>query len=184
MGKKTKGGNRHKKAKMANDQNEKQNMVYKESGEEYAIVEKMLGGGRCQITLPDQSTILAIIRGKLRRRRTWISTGDLVLVAIREFQDDKCDIIHKYTPGQLQILKKKNSISDIFMSKVNKSETTEAGEVEKYHDIEFKEEDSESDSEGERPVVKPVANLGNDSDNESTSSEKSDGAFSFDFDEI
>lgn len=27
--------------------------------------------------------------------QVWVSAGDIVLVGLRDFQDDKCDIIHK-----------------------------------------------------------------------------------------
>ena len=113
MPKKSKGGNSHKKAKNNSDHSDKHNMIYKEDGEEYALVDKMVGGARCHITLPDQSTKLAIIRGKLRKRRTWISVGDLVLVSIRDFQEDKCDVIHKYTNGQIQILQRKKLLPEL-----------------------------------------------------------------------
>ncbi len=183
MPKKSKGGNRHKRAKNSNDQNERQNMVYREEGEEYAVVEKMVGGGRCQIILPDQSTKLAIIRGKLRRRSSWISVGDLVLVSIRGYQDDKCDVIHKYTMGQIQILKKKSSLPDGFLSKFNKTETSNITNPSTSYEIEFKDEsDSESDDDEDESVVsfKKKESVVE----ESSESEDNDDSYAFNFDEI
>jgi translation initiation factor 1A len=39
------------------------------------------------------------------RKRVWINIGDIVLVSLREFQDSKADIIHKYTPDEARSLK-------------------------------------------------------------------------------
>ena len=190
MPKKSKGGNRHKKAKNNSDQNDRQNMIYKEDGEEYAIVDKMVGGARCHITLPDQSTKLAIIRGKLRKRRTWISVGDLVLVSIRDYQEDKCDVLHKYTNGQIQTLKRKKSLPDGFLSQFNKTETTEVSNQNKTYDIEFRDASSseEDDDDPEQDgidvsynsnlIVEEAVEEGDDE------SDKEDDTYNFNFDEI
>ena len=193
MPNKSKGGNKHKRKKAGTDQNERQNMVYKEEGEEYALVNKMVGGGRCSITLPDKSNKLAIIRGKLRRRKTWISPGDLVLVAIRDFQCDKCDVIHKYTPGQLQMLKKKNSLPIGFFN--ISSDETDTGangpnthNTTNYCNVEFREESDDDDDDNNDTITKPkVVDVNNDNDNDNDTSDDDDNkddTFDFDFDEI
>ena len=43
------------------------------------------------------------IRGKLRKK-VWISTGDIVLLGLRDFQDAKCDVILRYTPEEARQL--------------------------------------------------------------------------------
>ena len=86
----------------------------KEEGEEYAKVIRSLGNGRLEVQFPDRSTKLANIRGKLRRRKTWINTGDVVLVSIREYQEDRCDVLFTYSPTQLQILKKRKLLPEAF----------------------------------------------------------------------
>merc|ERR1719378_569699 len=45
---------------------------------------------------------LAHIRGKMRKksnalRQVWINQGDIVLLSLRDFQDDKADVIQKYS---------------------------------------------------------------------------------------
>lgn len=35
----------------------------------------------------------------------WIGVGDIVLIGLRDFQDDKADIIMKYTPDEARQLK-------------------------------------------------------------------------------
>ena len=42
---------------------------------------------------------MATIRGKLRNR-VWINAGDIVLLSLREFGDDKADLIHKFYPDE------------------------------------------------------------------------------------
>ncbi len=47
---------------------------------------------------------MAHIRGKLRKK-VWMGPGDIVLVSLRDFQDDQCDIIQKYHPDEARQLK-------------------------------------------------------------------------------
>ena len=48
----------------------------------------MLGNGRCECYCFDGVTRLGHIRGKMRKK-VWVSAGDIVLVGLREYQDDK-----------------------------------------------------------------------------------------------
>ena len=74
------------------------------TGQEYSQVVKMLGNGRCECFCFDGVTRLGHIRGKMRKK-VWITAGDIVLVAKRDFQDEKVDIIHKYTADEARNLK-------------------------------------------------------------------------------
>ena len=56
----------------------------------------MLGNGRLEALCFDGSKRLAHIRGKLRKK-VWINQGDIILLSLRDFQDDKADVIQKYT---------------------------------------------------------------------------------------
>lgn len=49
---------------------------------------------------------------------------DIILVGIREFEDDKCDIIHKYKLEEVRSLKEKKEIPE------NLEENTEDGKYE------------------------------------------------------
>ena len=79
-------------------------MEFKEDGQEYAQVVKMLGNGRCECFCFDGVTRLGHIRGKMRKK-VWITAGDIILVAKRDFQDEKVDIVHKYTADEARNLK-------------------------------------------------------------------------------
>jgi len=73
-------------------------------GQEYAQVVKMLGNGRCECFCFDGVTRLGHIRGKMRKK-VWITAGDIILVAKRDFQDEKVDIVHKYSADEARNLK-------------------------------------------------------------------------------
>lgn len=64
----------------------------------------MLGNGRIEAQCFDGKKRLAIIRGTMRKK-IWINQGDLVLVGLRDFQDEKCDVIVKYNPDEARRLK-------------------------------------------------------------------------------
>lgn len=113
MGKKNaKGGKGHRKMGNKNTNRDSRNtLIIKEDGEEYVKVAKMLGGSRMYVTLPDGSECICRIPGKMRKRRSWISVGDIVLVSIRDYQEDHCDVIHRYTPDQVRVLKLQGDIT-------------------------------------------------------------------------
>ena len=56
----------------------------------------MLGNGRLEAACFDGSKRLAHIRGKLRKK-VWINQGDIILLSLRDYQDEKGDVIMKYS---------------------------------------------------------------------------------------
>jgi translation initiation factor 1A len=91
----TQGGKNRRRGKNEND-NEKRELVFKEEGQEYAQVVKMLGNGRLEAQCFDGARRLAHIRGKLRKK-VWINQGDIILLSLRDYQDEKGDVIMKYS---------------------------------------------------------------------------------------
>ncbi|KAA8520709.1 hypothetical protein F0562_015019 [Nyssa sinensis] len=83
---------------------EKRELVFKEDGQEYAQVLRMLGNGRCEAMCIDGSKRLCHIRGKMHKK-VWIAAGDIILVGLRDYQDDKADVILKYMPDEARLLK-------------------------------------------------------------------------------
>lgn len=68
-----------------------------EDGQQYARVTRRLGDGRFEVQCAgDGASRLAHVRGKLWKR-AWVGVHDLVLVSLRTWQDQKADIVHKYT---------------------------------------------------------------------------------------
>ena len=64
----------------------------------------MLGNGRIEAKCQDGETRLGQIRGQMRKK-VWIVAGDIILLSLREFQDGRADVIHKYTPDEARNLK-------------------------------------------------------------------------------
>ena len=91
-----KGGKNRKKGKAFNE-GEKRDITFKEDGQEYGQVLRMLGGGRVECMCPDGKKKTCLIRGTMRKR-VWIHAGDVVLLGLREdFGDDgKADVMLKY----------------------------------------------------------------------------------------
>jgi translation initiation factor 1A len=98
------GGKGHRKTKNQNGGLFRREIIFKEYGQEYALITKMLGNGHCECKCYDDVVRLGNIRGKLRKR-VWLSVGDVVLCGLREYQDEKVDIIHKYTADEVVNLK-------------------------------------------------------------------------------
>ena len=71
----------------------------------------MLGSNRVQLQCVDGQTRLGQIRGSMQKK-VWINPGDLVLVCLRDYEDDKADIIHKYTQEETRKLKLKGELPD------------------------------------------------------------------------
>jgi len=101
---KNSGGKGHRKAKSQHGGAFRRELIFKEHGQEYAFITKMLGNGHCECSCCDDVVRLGIIRGKMKKR-VWLSVGDVVLCGLRDFQDEKTDIIHKYTAEEVHNLK-------------------------------------------------------------------------------
>jgi translation initiation factor 1A len=138
MGKKNaKGGKGHRKMGKKNTNRDTRNtLIIKEEGEEYVKVAKMLGGARMYVTFPDGSECICRIPGKMRKRRSWISVGDIILVSIRDYQEDHCDVIHRYTADQVRVLKLQGDITFTLDGFTDRNKDADA-------DIEFDDEAGE-----------------------------------------
>jgi translation initiation factor 1A len=97
------GGKKRKMGKK-NHHNSERELVYKEEMQDYAQVLRLLGDSRLEVQCMDTVKRMAHIRGTMRKK-VWIAMGDVVLVALREYESDKCDIILKYTEDEVRKLK-------------------------------------------------------------------------------
>ncbi|CAD6575495.1 MAG: Translation initiation factor 1A [Cyphobasidiales sp. Tagirdzhanova-0007] len=140
---KGKGGKNRRRGKNENE-DEKRELVFKEDGQEYAQVIKMLGNGRLEAMCFDGEKRLAHIRGKMRKKASnlftdcvWINQGDIILLSLRDFQDDKADVIQKYTADEARNLKAYGELPET--AKINETDTFGPGDED--DNIEFDEED-------------------------------------------
>ena len=137
------GGKNRRRGKNEND-NEKRELVFKEEGQEYAQVVKMLGNGRLDALCFDGEKRLAHIRGKLRKK-VWINQGDIILLSLREYQDEKGDVIMKYTADEARSLKAYGELPE--NAKINETDTY--GQEGLEDNVEF---DEDRESEDERDI--------------------------------
>lgn len=68
----------------------------KEEGEMFAIADQLMGGSRIRVICEDGKARIARIPGRVKRKQR-IRAGDLVIVKPWPVQDEKADIIFRYT---------------------------------------------------------------------------------------
>jgi len=137
---KGKGGKNRRRGKNENE-TEKRELVFKEDGQEYAQVVKMLGNGRLEALCFDGVKRLCHIRGKLRKK-VWINTSDIILLGLRDYQDSKADVILKYAPDEARNLKAYGELPENV-----KIESAVAAEDQNAGDIEFEFQDGSDGSD-------------------------------------
>jgi len=74
------------------------------------IVTKNLGYTRMIVKCQDGNIRQCRIRGKMKKRN-WVREGDVVLISPWDFQEDKGDIIFRYTGNQAYWLKSKGLLT-------------------------------------------------------------------------
>merc|ERR550539_1865645 len=89
----------------------KRELLIKEDGQEYAQVTKMLGNGRLEAFCFDGKQRQCHIRGKMRKK-VWVNKEDIILLGLRDFQDNKADVIYKYKPDEIRELKKMKQLPE------------------------------------------------------------------------
>ncbi len=133
--------------------------------EMFAIADQILGGRRVRAVCEDGDSRLARIPGKMRRR-PWVREGDLIVVQPWDFQDEKANVVMRYTKTQSLYLSRKGvlpDIVDLFGMSEDISEVTDSNE-----ELEIIEEENlveeESELEVEEPVVKDTTSVDDDID--------------------
>ncbi len=85
-------------------------------GDIFAVADQLLGASRIRVMCADGKSRLGRIPGKLKKRM-WIREGDLLIVRPWEFQEDKCNIVHRYTKTESTYLSRRGILPatvDIF----------------------------------------------------------------------
>lgn len=81
----------------------------RKEGEMFGVADQLLGASRIKIMCADGKSRMGRIPGKIRKRM-WIREGDLVIIKPWEFQDDKGDILYRYTKTQASYLSRRKMI--------------------------------------------------------------------------
>ena len=133
--------------------------------EMFAIADQILGGRRVRAVCEDGDSRLARIPGKMRRRQ-WVREGDLIVVQPWDFQDEKANVVMRYTKTQSLYLSRKGvlpDIVDLFGMSEDISESTQETEALESTEDEVVEEDV-TELEIEEPAVKEKSSVDDDID--------------------
>ncbi len=105
---------RFKNAKNNTHAASKRELILKSENQEYAQATRMLGNNKIECSCFDDKIRLGVIRKTMRRgKKNRINLDDIVLVSLREFQDDKADILYVYDNDEVKQLRKMYEIPDI-----------------------------------------------------------------------
>ena len=85
----------------------------------------MLGNGRLEAFCFDGVKRMCTIRGALKNR-VWINNGDIILLGLRDFGDDKADVILKYYDEEAKELKELGELPEHV--KINEGDYDDDGE--------------------------------------------------------
>ncbi len=80
--------------------------VIPKEGQVLGFVEKRLGGSRMRVKGIDGKEYLARIPGRVRKY-LWVRENDIVLIEPWMYNKEKADLIYKYTPTEVNYLRKK-----------------------------------------------------------------------------
>lgn len=116
-----KNNNRTNNNTLKNPNEDDKKLITKEELETYGQVLNPLGNNRMLVKCFDGKERVCTIRGSMRKK-IWISKNDIVLVSLREFQDDKADIIYKYDNSEVRKLK---ILDELKIDDKNKEENEE-----------------------------------------------------------
>ncbi len=73
--------------------------------EMFGVAELMMGANHIRVRSIDGVTRLGRIKGRIKKK-AWIREGDVLVIIPWSFQDERCDIIYRYTGPQLEWLKR------------------------------------------------------------------------------
>lgn len=147
---------------------EERELQFAEEMQIYGQVLRLLGDSRLEIQCTDGVKRMGHIRGTMRKK-VWIAMGDVVLVAKREYEDDKCDIILKYTEEEVRKLKQLSEIPEsiklpenenkpnddpdiIFMGDSDEEKANDGNANKKKKQAKKEESDSDDISEEEKDI--------------------------------
>ncbi|CAH6419628.1 Translation initiation factor eIF-1A [uncultured virus] len=95
---------------MWRNKDNKRELVFREDGQQYTQITKILGNCRVECPRFDNTVILCTIRG-IFRKKIWLNRGDIVLID-HDYQNEENSIIHKYTRDEARQLKELREIPE------------------------------------------------------------------------
>lgn len=98
------GGKNFKKGKKIQDDTTSRELIFKEEGQEYGQITKMLGGSKVEVHCIDDIKRICFIRNKIYKK-VWLGVGDIILISTRDYEINVGDVIHKYLSDEIKNLK-------------------------------------------------------------------------------
>lgn len=145
---------RNKKQKKYLNNSHNNDYTLDKTNEEYAIVTKLLGNCRVKLFTNSGNECIGIIRGSLRKfsKRILIEKGDIVAVSLRDYQNNKVDIVHKFNREQILLLIKEKILTQSIINFYNnktKFEKSDNDSINHYDDrLEFDYNGNSTDNDG------------------------------------
>lgn len=104
------GGNRKKPSAGTDGEVVRVRTPNKREREVLGTVTNMLGASHFTVQCMDSVTRMCRLRGKMKKRM-WLRQGDIVIVVPWDFQDEKGDVVWRYTGPQADWLQRKGYLS-------------------------------------------------------------------------
>jgi len=144
VNKKGKGGKRVRRGKKIGGEEVDAPIPFKNDQQEYAQVTKLLGNMNilARIFGDNNKEKLCVIPGKFKKK-LWINKDDIILISNRSFQEDKCDVIYKYSPNEARKLIKFGEIiadESIIVNDTDQQDTPNDDDIEVVDDDQPSEE--------------------------------------------
>ena len=106
------GGKGRRKAKSNSSRSNE--LLFADDYSTYAYVQENNGSGHFRVLCSDGGERMGVLRGSMRKR-VWVRRGDIVLVTLREYEDAKADIVHKYSSTEVSRLASMKEIPESLM---------------------------------------------------------------------
>ena len=84
---------------------QKDEYLYPDDSQSFALCQTMLGNGRVKVLCPDGVVRIGRIRGGMRysRHKVIVEPDDLLIISGREFDSSMVDFIHKYSHDETSV---------------------------------------------------------------------------------
>lgn len=117
MPKNKQGGKNYKKQKHKTDVTPDRPLNEKTEGQEYASVTKLLGNSKVYANFFDKKIngereIICILRPGLKKKKQFARLGSIILISLRDFENNKADVIYVYNDDEVHRMKRKNILNE------------------------------------------------------------------------
>ena len=157
MPKNKQGGKKYKQQKHKENDDSQRALLKPTEEQEFAYVTKLLGNSRVSARFYDKrdkeniriNEIICFLRPELKKKRQFAKIGSLMIIALRDFEKNKADVIHIYNDEEVKRAKRKKLFNeDIILEE-------DIGEGFKFVDNDDEFEDSEDENEKKSVEEKP-----------------------------